>query len=62
MLMSLLEYNVGGGLCHAWYVRRFLQNVRVTEQQAPHAGLGLKSYVQWTSPIRRLSDLHVSLS
>lgn len=25
----------------------------------PHAGLGLSSYVQWTSPIRRSSDLQV---
>jgi hypothetical protein len=55
--MDLLEYNIGNGLCHAWYARRFLQSVRVTETRLPHFGLGLDSYIQWTSPIRRFSDL-----
>jgi exoribonuclease R len=59
LMMDLLEYNVGGGYCHAWYTRRFFSSVRVTEQRLPHAGLGLQSYVQWTSPIRRFSDLQV---
>jgi len=60
--MDLLEYNVGGGLCQAWYARRFFQSVKVTEVQCPHHGLGLSSYVQWTSPIRRFSDLQVHVS
>jgi RNB domain len=56
---DLLEYNVGNGLCHAWYSRRFLASVRVLEIKIPHAGLGLDCYVQWSSPIRRFSDLQV---
>ena len=59
---SLLEYNVGGGYCHAWYCRRFLSPVKVSETCAPHSGLGLAAYVQWTSPIRRYSDLLVHTS
>jgi exoribonuclease R len=58
-MTTLMEYNVGHGLCHAWYTRRFFQSVRVMEEKRPHAGLGLSSYVQWTSPIRRFSDLQV---
>jgi len=61
-MMDLLEYNVGNGLCHSWYVRRFLQPVKVTETQYPHSGLGLSCYVQWTSPIRRFTDFQVHLS
>lgn len=57
--MDLLEYNVGGGYCHSWYARRFLEPVKVTETRLPHSGLGLGSYVQWTSPIRRFGDLQV---
>lgn len=60
--MKLIEYNVGGGLCHAWYTRRFLQSVRLAETPSPHSGLGLSSYVQWSSPIRRFADLQVHLS
>lgn len=59
ILRDLLEYNVGDGLCHAWYCRRFLSGVRVSEEPRPHSGLGLKAYVQWTSPIRRCTDLKV---
>lgn len=62
VLQSLLEHDIGNGLCHAWYMRRFLQSVRIQEQQAPHSGLGLQSYVQWSSPIRRFSDLQVHAS
>jgi len=63
IMMSLMEYNIGGGYCHAWYCRRFLSPVKVQEECAPHSGLGLSCYVQWTSPIRRYSDLltHVSV-
>jgi RNB domain len=43
-------------------MRRFLQSVRIQEQQSPHSGLGLQSYVQWSSPIRRFSDLQVHAS
>lgn len=57
--MDLLEFNVGKGLCHAWYARRFLESVTVSEMQMPHSGLGLDCYVQWSSPIRRFSDLNV---
>jgi hypothetical protein len=34
----------------------------VTEWLQPHAGLGLQCYVQWTSPIRRFSDLQTHAS
>jgi exoribonuclease R len=59
VLRDLLERNVGNGLCHAWYTRRFLESVTVSESKMPHAGLGLQAYVQWSSPIRRFSDLQV---
>lgn len=59
VMHELLEENVGMGLCHAWYTRRFLESVSVTETQKPHSGLGLDCYVQWSSPIRRFSDLQV---
>jgi RNB domain len=62
VLSKLFEEHTGGGFCHAWYMRRFLQSVRVQEEQMPHSGLGLKSYVQWSSPIRRFSDLQVHAS
>jgi len=54
---DLLESNAGDGYCHAWYSRRFFQPVKVSETLAPHHGLGLDCYVQWTSPIRRFGDL-----
>ena len=59
---DLLESNAGDGYCHAWYSRRFFQPVQVSETLAPHHGLGLDCYVQWTSPIRRLGDLQVHSS
>jgi len=44
-------------------MRRFLQSVKIsTEGPLFHAGLGLRSYVQWTSPIRRFGDLQVHAS
>lgn len=49
----------GKGYCHAWYARRFFESVRVNNEPSPHNGLGLDCYVQWTSPIRRFSDLQV---
>ena len=63
MMLDLRDNNVGGGYCHAWYCRRFLSPVKVMETCVPHSGLGLASYVQWSSPIRRYSDLltHVSV-
>jgi hypothetical protein len=45
---------------HAWYARRFFNKVVVSEETGPHYGMGLDCYVQWTSPIRRLTDLQVS--
>jgi hypothetical protein len=59
---DLLEGDVGGGLCHAWYARRFLQPLKVTELPRPHSGLGLQCYVQWSSPIRRFADLQTHAS
>lgn len=56
---NLLETNAGKGLCHAWYSRRFLESVSISHVPSLHSGLGLECYVQWTSPIRRFSDLQV---
>jgi exoribonuclease R len=56
-LMKLQEDNAGGGYCYAWYARRFLQSVKVVTTPSPHSGLALSAYVQWSSPIRRFSDL-----
>jgi len=55
----LKQTNKGYGYCAAWYVRRFFSPVKVTLSSAPHAGMGLDCYVQWTSPIRRFGDLQV---
>ena len=62
IMQTLLESNAGGGYCQAWYARRFFTSVKVSEIANPHSGLGIDSYVQWTSPIRRLSDLLVHCS
>jgi exoribonuclease-2 len=59
ILTGLLEYNKGGGYCHAWYARRFLSPVKIGPEAKPHSGLGVDCYVQWTSPIRRFGDLQV---
>jgi exoribonuclease R len=59
VMNNLLETNAGSGLCHAWYSRRFLESVSISHVPMPHSGLGLDCYVQWTSPIRRFSDLQV---
>jgi exoribonuclease R len=56
---ALLEYNMGDGYCQAWHFRRFLNPVAISEDPAPHAGLGIDCYVQWSSPIRRFTDLQV---
>lgn len=44
---------------HAWYARRFFDKVTVSADPGPHFGMGLDCYVQWSSPIRRLTDLQV---
>ena len=44
---------------HAWYARRFFNKVIISSKPGPHFGMGLDHYVQWTSPIRRLTDLQV---
>ena len=44
---------------HAWYARRFFNKVTVSETPGSHFGMGLDCYVQWSSPIRRLTDLQV---
>eukprot|EP00536_Pseudo-nitzschia_multiseries_P006680 jgi/Psemu1/318962/estExt_fgenesh1_pm.C_1450023 len=59
IMEDLLECNIGGGYCHAWYSRRFFSPAKVTPDALPHSGLGLGCYVQWTSPIRRFQDLQV---
>lgn len=56
---DLLLNSIGDGYCHAWYARRFLSPVVVSEIPNPHAGLGLECYSQWSSPIRRFGDLQV---
>lgn len=62
MLLDLSSSNVGGGLPAAWYARRFFESVYISDVPNPHSGLGLDCYVQWTSPIRRFSDLQVHAS
>lgn len=57
--LNTLETLKNKGYCHAWYARRFFEPVQVQEDPLPHCGLGLECYVQWTSPIRRFSDLQV---
>ncbi|GMI16069.1 hypothetical protein TrLO_g1436 [Triparma laevis f. longispina] len=43
----------------AWYERRFFEPAVIKTTPSPHSGLGVKRYVQWTSPIRRFSDIEV---
>lgn len=57
--VNTLESLKDKGYCHAWYARRFFEPVQVQEDPQPHSGLGLECYVQWSSPIRRFSDLQV---
>lgn len=45
---------------HAWYARRFFNKVNVSEEPGSHFGMGLDCYVQWSSPIRRITDLQVN--
>ena len=52
-------YNMGKRYPHAWYARRFFNKVVVSEEPGPHFGMGLDCYVQWSSPIRRITDLQV---
>jgi len=59
IMTDLLECNIGGGYCHAWYSRRFFSPAKISPDALPHSGLGLGCYVQWTSPIRRFQDLQV---
>jgi len=59
IMEDLLKHNIGGGLCHAWYARRFLAPVLIKETSSPHSGLGINCYTQWSSPIRRFGDLQV---
>lgn len=55
-LEYMWQHNAYG---YAWYIRRFLSPVIVQTTPAPHAGLGVPVYVQWTSPIRRFGDLQM---
>lgn len=52
-------YEMGKRYPHAWYARRFFNKVNVSEEPGPHFGMGLDCYVQWSSPIRRITDLQV---
>lgn len=52
-------YDMGKRYPHAWYARRFFNKVVVSEEPGPHFGMGLDCYVQWSSPIRRITDLQV---
>lgn len=61
-LLSLVENQNGKGYCASWYIRRFFEPVSVSEHPSKHYGLGLDCYVQWSSPIRRFSDLQVHAS
>ena len=45
------------GPCRAWLAIRQMLPSRVSEKPSAHEGLGLDSYVQVTSPIRRYADL-----
>ena len=46
------------GLCRAVAVRnRMTRSVTTTAPGAAHAALGLPAYVQFTSPIRRYTDM-----
>jgi exoribonuclease II len=45
------------GLPRNYAMRRFFMPSQVTTKPIPHAGLGVAHYVQFTSPIRRFSDL-----
>ena len=56
---DLRESGVGNGWPASWYVRRFFESVDVGKERRGHSGLGLDEYVQWSSPIRRFSDLQV---
>mmetsp|Transcript_14913 Transcript_14913/g.30676 ORF Transcript_14913/g.30676 Transcript_14913/m.30676 type:complete len:546 (+) Transcript_14913:3-1640(+) len=56
---DLRENDVGNGWPASWYVRRFFEAVELGKEAKGHAGLGLDEYVQWSSPIRRFSDLQV---
>jgi len=45
--------------CRAQAFFKFMKPAEVTLHPLPHAGLSLDQYLQWTSPIRRYSDLIV---
>lgn len=58
-LKQLQFYNIGDGYCAAWFSRRFFSPVKILSDAKKHSGMGLESYVQWSSPIRRFGDLQV---
>ncbi len=45
------------GLSGAWAIRRVMKRAGYSLQPKPHFGLGLESYCQCTSPLRRYLDL-----
>jgi exoribonuclease R len=45
--------------CRAAYMRKFMKRVLVSSAPRAHWSLGVEHYVQWTSPLRRHSDLVV---
>ena len=38
------------------------QKQAIKSKVKAHSGIGVQQYVQWTSPIRRLSDLQVHVA
>ncbi|CAM9131523.1 unnamed protein product [Chrysoparadoxa australica] len=45
--------------CRAAASYRFMTGARVNTEPGPHWGLGVQAYTQWSSPIRRMTDLNV---
>ncbi len=51
------NYEISDGLAGMFAMRRAMQRSQLSTIPGPHAGLGLKHYVQITSPLRRYLDL-----
>jgi len=50
---------VPDGPCHTWSVIKRMSPFTISAAPQPHEGLGIDTYVQMTSPIRRFADLAV---
>jgi exoribonuclease-2 len=53
------EHGAGEGMTAMFALRKSMQRSQFKTAPAPHSGLGLKAYVQVTSPLRRYLDLVV---